>query len=239
MADEQIKLILSALLTDPDVLAASVHDERDRLVAEAGDTTQFGDSRFHAEEDIYYDAGDQLMRIGVLRITLAETRLGAQARERLSLAVLLAGILLVAVIAATSAVNRRIIGRPLALMMDSLNRPRSAGPPILDFLKVDAIPLAPLPDGACVDQVRQRHGPAQAGDRDVGAETAGQSRTWQADERDGLGSGPNRGSARSDARRPHRRAGCPAWAHGASLVGRSAPAPARCSVPASGGSGRR
>ena len=128
VADEQIKLILSALLTDPDVLAASVHDERDRLVAEAGDTSQFGSTRFSAEENIYYDAGDQVMRIGVLRIALAETRLGALARERLSLVVLLAGILLVAVIAATLAVNRRIIGRPLALMMDSLNQPRAAGP---------------------------------------------------------------------------------------------------------------
>lgn len=35
VADDQIKLILAALLTDPDVLAAAVYDERDRLVADS------------------------------------------------------------------------------------------------------------------------------------------------------------------------------------------------------------
>ena len=122
VADEQIKLILTALLTDSDVLAAAVYDEHERIVAEAGETEQYATSRFTAEEDILYDEGGQKIRIGSIRIALAETRLGALARERLSLVVLLAGILLVAVIAATLTANRRIIGRPLELMMDSINQ---------------------------------------------------------------------------------------------------------------------
>ncbi|MCY6380068.1 response regulator [Hoeflea prorocentri] len=128
VADEQIKLILAALLTDSDVLAAAVYDERDRLVAEAGMTDKFDTTRFIAQEDIFYDSGDQKIRIGSLRIALAETRLGALASERLALVVLLAGILLVAVVAATLTANRRIIGRPLALMMESINQPRSGAP---------------------------------------------------------------------------------------------------------------
>ncbi|QMU58836.1 MAG: HAMP domain-containing protein [Boseongicola sp.] len=128
VADGQIKLILTALLTDSDVLGAAVYDERDRLVAEAGETSTFGETRFVALEDILYDAGDQEVKIGALRIALNETRLGALARERLSLVVLLASILLAAVIAATLTANRRIIGRPLGLMMDTINQQRSDAP---------------------------------------------------------------------------------------------------------------
>lgn len=128
VADEQIKLILTALLTDSDVLAAAVYDERERLVAEAGATDQFGSTRYVAQEDILYDSGDNDVRIGSMRIALAETRLGSLAQERLSLVIMLAGILLAAVIAATLAANRRIIGRPLALMMDSINQQRLDAP---------------------------------------------------------------------------------------------------------------
>jgi len=125
VADEQIKLILSALLTDTDVMAAAVYDERDRLVAEVGETGELAIARISAQRDIMYDEGDQLVRIGSLRIALTETRLSSLARERLSLVVLLASILLAAVIAATLTANRRIIGRPLALMMDSISQSRS------------------------------------------------------------------------------------------------------------------
>ncbi|WP_281926339.1 response regulator [Roseibium album] len=125
VADNQIKLILSALLTDPDVLAAAVYDERDRLVAEAGKTDQFDTTRFSSRGDILYDEGDNAIRIGSLRIALTETRLGALARERLTLVIILASIFLAAVIGATLTANRRIIGRPLNLMMESINQKRS------------------------------------------------------------------------------------------------------------------
>ncbi len=128
VANDQIKLILTALLTDSDVLAAAVYDDRDRLIAEVGAVDAIASSRFTAEKDILYDAGDADVRIGSLRVALAETRLAVQASERLTFVVLLAGILLVAVITATLAANRRIIGRPLALMMEAINQPRSAAP---------------------------------------------------------------------------------------------------------------
>lgn len=121
VADDQIQLILTALLADPDVLAASVQDERDRVVAQVGEFEQLSSARFSESEDITYDTGDQVLRIGSLRIALNETRLGVLAGERLSLVVLLAGILLAAVVAATLTANRRIIGRPLSLIMDSIN----------------------------------------------------------------------------------------------------------------------
>lgn len=128
VADDQIKLILKALLTDSDVLAVAVYDERNRLVAEAGQTDKFDKTRFFAQEDILYDSGDQEVIIGSLRVALAEAPLVTLASDRLSLVILLASILLVAVVAATLTANRRIIGRPLALMMESINLPRSGAP---------------------------------------------------------------------------------------------------------------
>ncbi len=128
VADEQIKLILAALLTDPDVVAAAVLDERDLVVAEAGDSSLIGTTDYSASRDIIYDNGDQKLRIGLLKVTLTDARLTALASERLVLAVVLAGILLLAVVAATLAANRRTIGRPLGLLLDSINRAQNDGP---------------------------------------------------------------------------------------------------------------
>ena len=128
VADQQIKLILSALLTDSDVLAAAVYDDRDRLISEVGAVDAIDTARFSAQEDIFYDTGDADVRIGSLRIVLSEARLAVQASERFNFVILLAGILLVAVITASLAANRRIIGRPLGLMMEAINQPRSAAP---------------------------------------------------------------------------------------------------------------
>jgi signal transduction histidine kinase/DNA-binding response OmpR family regulator/uncharacterized membrane protein affecting hemolysin expression len=128
VADDQIKLILAALITDPDVLAAAVYDDRDRLVAEVGVTDQFDQAGFLLEDDILYISGDEEFSIGRLRIALTDARLSSLARERLILVVFLAGILLIAIIGATLAANRRIIGRPLGLLMESINLAQSDAP---------------------------------------------------------------------------------------------------------------
>ncbi len=52
VADQQIALILTALLTDTDVLGAAVYDERDRLVAEVGEAARIDTSELSAREDI-------------------------------------------------------------------------------------------------------------------------------------------------------------------------------------------
>ncbi len=129
VADEQIKLILAALHTDPDVVAAAVYDERDRLVAAVGDVAQLDAARYSAQRDIRYDSGGQTIKIGAFRVALTDARLRALARGRLSLVAVLAGILLVAVVAATLTANRRIIGRPLSRLLDSINQSRSGAQP--------------------------------------------------------------------------------------------------------------
>ena len=104
--DEQIKLILEALHTDPDVLAAAVYDDRDRLVASVGELSQLTSTRFVANEDIIYDSGDQQSRIGELRVALTDTQLKALTNERLQLVIVLASILLAAIIGAILLANR-------------------------------------------------------------------------------------------------------------------------------------
>ncbi|MGR3756169.1 MAG: HAMP domain-containing protein, partial [Tranquillimonas sp.] len=128
VANEQIKLILAAVMTDEDVLAVSVLDERDRLVAALGAPDAFERSAFTATRDIRYDTGDEEPRIGTLRIALSDARLTELARERLTLVLILAGILMAAVVTATLIVNRRIIGRPLSLLMASISRVASSEP---------------------------------------------------------------------------------------------------------------
>ncbi len=127
VADEQIKLILTALLTDPDVVAAAVYDESDLIVAEAGEIEQLDAIDYVASKDIIYDDAGDLIRIGRLSIALTDAQLGTLARERLTLAIVLAGILLIAVIGAALVANRQIIGRPLALLLDSINQAKGTG----------------------------------------------------------------------------------------------------------------
>ena len=128
VADEQIKLILAALITDPDVVAAAVYDERDNLVAEVGDAAALENAPYSETQDIIYKSIDQQQRIGSIKISLTDARLAALTRERLVLAGVLAGILLLAVIAATLAANRRIIGKPLELLLESINRSQDDAP---------------------------------------------------------------------------------------------------------------
>ena len=64
---------------------------------------------------MFYDTGDQELRIGELRIALVGTELRTLEGERLTLVIVLAGILLAAIVAARLTANRRIIGRPVGL----------------------------------------------------------------------------------------------------------------------------
>lgn len=127
VADEQTKLILTALASDPDVSAAAVYDERDRLVASVGDQALLESANYTDSNEILYKSGDQLVRVGLFRVALTDAGLTAMTRERLVLVIFLAGILLCAVVAATLTANRRIIGRPMELLLASINQAQLSG----------------------------------------------------------------------------------------------------------------
>lgn len=127
VADEQITLTLKALLTDADVEVAAVYDERDQLVAIAGDIQRIDSLPHVAEADIVYDDLGEAVQIGRLTIGLSDARIAGLARERLALVSVLAAMLLAAVIGAALIANRRTIGQPLGLLMNSINEAQQSG----------------------------------------------------------------------------------------------------------------
>lgn len=126
--DAQVELILAALINDEDVLSASVFDDRDRLVAAVGDAGFFVESDYAVRNEIVYGEGDRATVVGRLDLILTDARLAELRAERLVLTTALAGILLLAVIMATLVAYKQIVGRPLALLMTSINREQQGEP---------------------------------------------------------------------------------------------------------------
>ncbi|MFK8035508.1 MAG: response regulator [Hyphomicrobiales bacterium] len=128
VADEQIELNLEALMTDTDVVGAIVYDEEGSELAAAGETDGLQKHPFFAAANIEYGEDGDLERIGKLEIALSDKVLVAKAKERLTLVGVLAAILLTSIIAATILANRRIIGRPVNLLLESINQSQGSGP---------------------------------------------------------------------------------------------------------------
>ncbi|MEM9442270.1 MAG: hypothetical protein AAGA73_17645, partial [Pseudomonadota bacterium] len=92
VADQQIALTLKALLTDADVEVAAVYDERDQLVAAAGEIETIDSLPHVAEVDIVYDDLGDEVQIGRLKIGLSDARIAGLASERLALVSVLAAM---------------------------------------------------------------------------------------------------------------------------------------------------
>lgn len=127
VADNQIRLMLAALLIDADVIAAVVYDERNDIVASAGAIESLNELPFVASAEIVYDDVGSPITIGRLVVGMSDARLTALANERLILVSVLASILLAAVIGAALVANRQTIGRPLALLLESINSAHESG----------------------------------------------------------------------------------------------------------------
>jgi signal transduction histidine kinase/DNA-binding response OmpR family regulator len=124
VADEQIKLILEALATDPDVSGVAVYDDIDILVAWDGEIDGFEKEELFAQKEIVYVYDESPEVIGRLAVSLIDSRAQADAQSRLLLAVGLATFLLAAVVFSALIANRRTIGIPLERMLASINRAR-------------------------------------------------------------------------------------------------------------------
>jgi signal transduction histidine kinase/DNA-binding response OmpR family regulator len=127
VADEQIKLILKALATDPDVSGAAVYDDLDILVGWTGNIDGFEQSDLFAEKEIVYVYDDSPEVIGRLAISLVDSQAQADAQSRLILTVGLATFLLAAVVISALIANRRTIGRPLERLLASIHRTQEGG----------------------------------------------------------------------------------------------------------------
>lgn len=124
IADSQVELIVQALMSDSDVVGAVVRDQSGSLVARAGAGMDPA-AAYSAEVSILHGDGQEARQIGTLGLTLSDARINAYARQRLALAAVLALVLLGATVGAALVANRRVIGRPLGLLLDSIHRVRA------------------------------------------------------------------------------------------------------------------
>ncbi|MEM7221861.1 MAG: response regulator [Pseudomonadota bacterium] len=127
VADEQIKLILAALATDPDVKGAAVYDDLDILVGWTGEIDGFEQSDYFAQKEIVYIYDETPEVIGRLAIALTDSQAASDTQARLTLAVGLATLLLAAVVLSALIANRRTIGIPLERLLTSINRAQEGG----------------------------------------------------------------------------------------------------------------
>ncbi|MDX1402258.1 MAG: hypothetical protein R3245_10075, partial [Kiloniellales bacterium] len=86
VADDQIKLILSALEIDPDVLAAAVYDDGGVLVGSIGNIERIADNEFFAEKEIVYEYDEEKITIGRLAIALDDSQVIADSQARREIA---------------------------------------------------------------------------------------------------------------------------------------------------------
>ena len=127
VADEQIRLILSALDIDPDVLAAAVYDDGGVLVGSVGNTEDMEQNEFYAEKDIVYVYDEEAIEIGRLAIALNDSQMLADSWSRRQLAIGLAALLLVSVVSSALVAYRSTMGVPLERLLNSINEARASG----------------------------------------------------------------------------------------------------------------
>lgn len=127
VADGQVKLILKAIATDPDVLGAVVYDESETPIASIGRVEDIDKQAFVAKRAITYVAGGKSRVIGQLALALTDERMRLDSHRRLTIIVGLAVLLLLSVIATAIVANRRIIGIPLERLLVSINESREKG----------------------------------------------------------------------------------------------------------------
>jgi signal transduction histidine kinase/DNA-binding response OmpR family regulator len=124
VAEEQIELILAAIVIDTDVLGAIVYDESNNPIASVGAVEAIEQQEFFAEKDITYLSGDDREVIGRLALALTDARVRGESEARLFVAVGLATLLLLSVVTIALVANRRTIGIPLERLLESINRSR-------------------------------------------------------------------------------------------------------------------
>ena len=127
VADDQIKLILSALEIDPDVRVAAVYDDGGILVASIGDVDTMNEDKFLAEGEIRYVYDQEAINIGRLVITLDDSQIVADSLGRTRLGGGLAALLLISVIGSALIAHHRTIGKPLERLLNSINQARTGG----------------------------------------------------------------------------------------------------------------
>ena len=128
MDEDRLALILATAAEDPDIMGMAVIDQMGQVAAAVGDPDAATPAlRTQASIPYPYAETNQLQEIGVLRVGVSDARLVAHTRDRLTLAALLAVLVLAAAVVSAALAHRRTIEAPLAHLLRSIERSRSEG----------------------------------------------------------------------------------------------------------------
>ena len=119
-ADEQIELIVTALLVDPEVLEVSVFDDAGDLILARKNRGDDLGAIYSGRSDITFSDGDETEVIGALALSLTDEALIERRQTRWVLAIVLAATLLIAVVASVMIAHRRTVGVPLERLLKSI-----------------------------------------------------------------------------------------------------------------------
>ena len=124
--DEQIRLSLEAIVTNREILAALVRGEDGEIMRQAGIVPEDASPAdlMPLEREVVFDAGAGPKVIGTLEFVATPRFVWEQTRNRLLIAAAIALVAVSMEVAAALYALRTIIGRPLARLLESINKAR-------------------------------------------------------------------------------------------------------------------
>ncbi|MDX1428799.1 MAG: response regulator, partial [Rhodothermales bacterium] len=125
--DVQIGLTLAAIVIDPDILGARVHDEAGFTFDEIGLMDSEEEGKIVASRDIIFKEGGETKRIGRLDIAMTDKRVWEATKSRLRLAGTILVLVLLSVTISALVAHRRTIGIPLARLLASIKLAQETG----------------------------------------------------------------------------------------------------------------
>ena len=121
--ENQVSLMLAAMVIDPEILGVVVYDESENIVAKVGEMTAAGQNVFVSSASIDFETET----IGRLEVALSDRLVQAAAHQRLQIAGGLTILLLLSVVFSVLLAHRRIVGTPLRRLSESIRMAQEQG----------------------------------------------------------------------------------------------------------------
>ena len=125
--EQQIELTISAIRTNPSVVAVKLVDEWDQILGESGNLESFHDEFIHNEKDIVITQEGETKRIGKVHISMTDEEVRITTRNHILLAAAMASFIVIFVTLGTMIANRKIVGLPLKMVYDAIEERGKTG----------------------------------------------------------------------------------------------------------------
>ena len=121
--ENQVSLILAAMVIDPEILGAVVYDEAGQVVSEVGEMSASDQATFVTDAPIVFEDEN----IGNLKVALTDRLVQKATRERLWIAGGLTFLLVLSIVLSVLLAHRRTVGTPLRLLSESIRASHEEG----------------------------------------------------------------------------------------------------------------